>query len=221
MSGSPASVSVGLLDWLLSPDGLKAGATFVGALIAIALMIAHRPWLKILGGVLAVISASIGLYLAKEGSIRSKVQAAKEAEQASALDASASRIASLEERLTPRELYHPELLVAAIAAFPSVDNSPRMSVKYDTDAEERIAEDIWHTVFQSVAWGSGLGGGWRRPPGMTLYIATDATPREKAAAIALASGLRAAGITDLEGPMPFAPANATTETITLTIGAKK
>lgn len=129
----------------------------------------------------------------------------------------------LEERIKPRVLDHPDLLVSAISAFP--DNTQHMFIECDSD-QQPITHEISSAIFQSVHWAVG----WtyseqarRLPPGMKLYVAPDATARDKEVAGALLNGLRAAGVTDLEGPVigvPSVNAGANAK-ITLMIGAKK
>jgi hypothetical protein len=154
---------------------------------------------------------------------RATAEANARAEEAKEL-AEKERLArvQIEERMRPRALTHPDLLVSAISAFS--DTSQAIFIGCDAD-QQPIASAIQRTIFQSVHWHLVMN--WseqtRLPPGMTLYVAPDATPRDEKVAEALVAGLRAAGATDLEGPalgVPSVQAGANAK-IALMIGAKK
>jgi hypothetical protein len=125
----------------------------------------------------------------------------------------------IEERMRPRVLGRPELVAAAIAPFPE----QRLSIECDSD-QQPIAMQIiaavrqhWHNL------GMGHSEQVRLVPGIVLFVAPDAAEQTKEAAGALAAGLRAAGIADLEGPVLGAAGmqSAANAPITMRIGARK
>ncbi|MGH7296182.1 MAG: hypothetical protein ACRELB_14670 [Polyangiaceae bacterium] len=131
-------------------------------------------------------------------------------------------VAILEEHMRPRELTDPKLLASAVTPFASQYEG--LFIKCEAN-QRPIANDIRRTVFSAAHWRLAMDcqEGYRLPPGVILFVGSDASEHTIEAAAALADGLRAAGVTDLVGPVkqhdPLL--NANDSKIALTIGAKK
>jgi len=128
--------------------------------------------------------------------------------------------AKLEDRMKPRSLARPDLLQSAVSTF----TNETLFIWCDTD-QQPFAFQIWGAV-RSAHWtrgGIGHSEGQRLPPGLTLYVSPDAPQHTTDAAQALADGLRAAGATDLDGPLRGSPSSqpAANSEIVLKIGARK
>jgi hypothetical protein len=127
----------------------------------------------------------------------------------------------LEDRIRPRTITRPDLLAASVSAFHSLTR--QLSIECDSD-QLPIANTIMSTIHAAAGWG--VGEGWsedrRLPPGMVLYVASNADATDWEIARALARGLVAAGAADLEGPVTGHPTDvADVYKIVLMIGAKK
>jgi len=92
-----------------------------------------------------------------------------------AAHAEAARIAALTERIKPRQIARPDLLVSAVLALPSTDETPAMVIKAGTDADWQLATDIASSVSHSAHWFTERSWPWRLPPGVALYVAPNAT----------------------------------------------
>ncbi len=125
--------------------------------------------------------------------------------------------------MAPRRLLHPERLVAALALFRNDGSTDeRLTIEW-AENQDTFAQVVGRTVFQAVHWGVQVGGpNISLPSGATLYVAPDASDITKKRAQALADGLRAAGMSDLDGPMSGAPTTAVgpDSKIKLMIGAR-